>query len=502
MISHALELLLIIVVVVFQGIVGIGVIVRIRSMRAVFPESVIYKSVCIKSSETTLQAISPAGIRALINEHPVTSDTGKTESGVIQEVELLTTNGNNSSQKLEILLDEINMYLVSNRGSVADYTLLRDLTERHTSAMEDDVSSRANIPLYLGFAGTLIGIVIGLFDLYNFAAQDANEVTGTGITQFLSGVALAMVSSLLGLLWSVIAGNLLFANARQRVEAGKNKLLTFFQTALLPKLQRSVTSEITNLQRAFAKFNTDFMLGLNQLTGMLGQHRESISEQRELLELLNTMDIKKFAQANVDILKQLKGGVGHLKEFTNYLESINDTTFQLKQVTSAFTLLLDTTNNFKSIASKLDDRVEDSYLVLSYMKEQMEHLKIFGNYASQADSVLLSAMDTLKAHVQQKMAELQHIAAKENDRMQQALNENRSGLAKLNLLENVDTHLGKIHRDGNALADAFYAEIQRVIAQQNKTNEQLEQLLHHSQSNTLFGWLRVNMQQIIRKMRK
>src|SRR5690606_28850043 len=70
----------------------------------------------------------------------------------------------------EKILFSVNNYLIRNRGAASDFNLIKDIVERNTDAVEEDINSSIGIPLYLGLMGTMMGIVIGLFNMPDLGA--------------------------------------------------------------------------------------------------------------------------------------------------------------------------------------------------------------------------------------------------------------------------------------------------------------------------------------------
>src|SRR5690625_2919753 len=60
------------------------------------------------------------------------------------------------------IIDILNKYLLNNKGAVSDYHLMKDIVDRNCDAKEDEIQAQIPIPLYLGLAGTMLGILIGL----------------------------------------------------------------------------------------------------------------------------------------------------------------------------------------------------------------------------------------------------------------------------------------------------------------------------------------------------
>jgi hypothetical protein len=63
------------------------------------------------------------------------------------------------------ILAATNLYLQKNRGSAADFNILRDISERESEALENEIDSNIALPLYIGLMGTFLGVIIGLIKI-------------------------------------------------------------------------------------------------------------------------------------------------------------------------------------------------------------------------------------------------------------------------------------------------------------------------------------------------
>lgn len=156
------------------------------------------------------------------------------------------------------IIASINKYLEKNSGSVIDFGLLKDAVDRHCDSVENDIATQTPIPLYWGLAGTMAGVIIGLWDLLQSNAimtlmsssgevviNNASQNAASGINSLLSGVAWAMLASICGILLTT-ANSLLFKKCKLKEEDGKNSFLAWMQSELLPELP-SNTSEALNI---------------------------------------------------------------------------------------------------------------------------------------------------------------------------------------------------------------------------------------------------------------
>src|ERR1035437_9524221 len=144
----------------------------------------------------------------------------------------------NSNRVFKKILFSINTYLIRNNKGASDFNLLKDIVERNTDAIEEDINLTVAVPLDLGLMGTMIGIVIGLFNMSDLTETVNGSLTdeklGGGISVLLGGVKIAMVASFVGLLLTILTSGWIFNGSRILIESRKNDFYTFLQVELLP----------------------------------------------------------------------------------------------------------------------------------------------------------------------------------------------------------------------------------------------------------------------------
>ncbi len=102
---------------------------------------------------------------------------------------------------LDIIVSSINNYLNNNNNAVSDFHLMKDIVDRNCDAREEEINAQIPVPLYLGLAGTMLGILIGVgFLVFAGGLEDllnsGNGSGAEGIETLLGSVALAMISSI------------------------------------------------------------------------------------------------------------------------------------------------------------------------------------------------------------------------------------------------------------------------------------------------------------------
>jgi hypothetical protein len=173
-----------------------------------------------------------------LNKHQSDNHIDKTEVNIIES---------NAAKNLvfEKILFSTNNYLIRNRGAASDFNLIKDIVERNIDAVEEDINSSIGIPLYLGLMGTMMGIVIGLFNMPEMGtiisdtkAMDLKLNEGIGL--LIGGVKIAMIASFIGLFFTIIHSGWVFKGSRSFSEARKNEFYTFIQIELLPLINQGL----------------------------------------------------------------------------------------------------------------------------------------------------------------------------------------------------------------------------------------------------------------------
>ena len=76
-------------------------------------------------------------------------------------------------------MHDINGYLNENKNTSADYQIIKEIVERDSQKIEEDVDTMLSPPLYLGLMATILGAAIGVV---SFAWTDLGTLlTGTNI---------------------------------------------------------------------------------------------------------------------------------------------------------------------------------------------------------------------------------------------------------------------------------------------------------------------------------
>ena len=248
--------------------------------------------------------------------------------------------GNNVFESIK---DSINKYLENNSGSVIDFSLLKDAVDRHCDSVENDINTLTPTPLYCGLAGTMAGVIVGLGSLIATGSITALLSSGSGnfgsaakgVNDLLSGVAWAMLASIMGILLTTIA-SLLFKRYKLQGESGKNTFLAWLQAKLLPELPSDTSDALNHLVRNLNKFNNTFAENTSSLRDALREVNESYRIQGDIIKAVHDMDVMKMAKVNVRVLEELKECTDKLELFNEYLNDIHGYTNAIHTFTTLF----------------------------------------------------------------------------------------------------------------------------------------------------------------------
>lgn len=421
-----------------------------------------------------------------------TSNYGQTVAGIRGE-------GNSVFYQIK---DNINDYLGNSQGSVIDYNILKDSVDRNCESIEDEINAQMPVPLYCGLAGTMAGVIVGLFSLLfedsisNLmvsggksvqAATAAMNGAANGINDLLAGVAMAMIASILGIILTT-TNSILFKQFKRQEEIGKNKFLSWMQSVLLPKLPNDISDAFSRLVANLNKFNGTFKENTQGLGRTLSKINDAYSIQADIVESIQKMDVAKMATANVKVLKALNESTEKLEQFNYYLNSIKGYTAEIesfrKQLNSEYDMICllkemrDTLGGikdfFKEELGQIDSRKaaigKSIDNVDTYITESLEKL----NKSS------VTSVDGLKTHIDQQAEELEKFLEQEKQMLQNMSQEVRVEFEKqISQIPNLSKRLEditKLPAQLDKLSDGIAESNRKLVsgitqANQNMTND-------------------------------
>lgn len=305
----------------------------------------------------------------------------------------------------------INTYLLHNKGSASDFNLIKDIVERYTSAVQREIDSLTPIPLYLGLMGTVAGIVVGLAlialtgDGFEAFVAQPDAVIGS----LMSGVALAMLASFIGILCTTSC-SWMDKNGSTVLEAGKNHFYTWIQTELLPVISNSATGAIALLSRNLSKINTSLEKTVRRLDTKLGEIGKTYDSQVELLHLMNEIDINKIATANVRTLAALNSAMGNLQQFATFLDNSSEYVKNVRALNDDLNAHMERTDALVEIAQFY----RQHHQVLSARQDTINQAVV------KVDDTLQKTLADLTQHAEKAMQQMHQTFIRCSDQIERA----------------------------------------------------------------------------------
>jgi len=338
----------------------------------------------------------------------------------------ISGNGNNVFVSIK---QSINKYLSNNSGSVIDFQLLKDAVDRHCDSVEDDISTQTPVPLYCGLAGTMAGVICGLFPLIQSGAlifllsgkiptgmtkEMMDQLAANGINELLTGVAWAMISSICGIILTTIS-SLLFKSQKLKEESGKNSFLAWMQSSLLPELPSDTSEALNRLVKNLNHFNSIFATNTSELKNTLRNVNEVYKTQDDIIQAVKDMDVMKMARANVRVLQELKECTEQIGELREYLTAVNEYTETIKM----FTEKLESESDRLHVLEEIRDFftrhkgeiAKETADTDNALKEALKSLKDTSNTSlTEFNSDIVAQSDAFKSILQEEKATFERMA--------------------------------------------------------------------------------------------
>lgn len=326
------------------------------------------------------------------------NEDGQTVSGI---------NGEGNSV-FKLIKDNINDYLGNSQGSVIDYNILKDAVDRNCETIEDEINAQMPVPLYCGLAGTMAGVIVGLFSLLsedsisNLMTSGSKSVesatlamngAASGINDLLAGVALAMVASILGIVLTTV-NSVLFKQFKRQEEEGKNQFLSWVQSILLPELPNDISDSFSMFVDNLNRFNDTFRENTRGLGHTLEQINGAYSTQADIIKTIQQMNVTRMATANVKVLNALSDCTDKLEQFNVYLNSIQGYTNEIE----AFRQQLSSEANMVYLLMELKDTLSS---IKNFFKTELGEIdqrkQAIGKSVDNVDEYVKGALENLKS---------------------------------------------------------------------------------------------------------
>jgi hypothetical protein len=485
-----IETYLVLCLVAIQFYVFIKTFFKIQLFKGIIPDSNSLSINRIFIPSDHLNSLSPKDILKNVLEYKeniirIKSDESFNESIMssqdLEEITIIECNTVTNSIFQKIVFS-INNYLIRNRHSASDFSLIKDIVERNTDAIEEEINLTISIPLYLGLMGTMLGIVIGLFNMSDILGFVSGSLTddnlNAAIAILLGGVKIAMIASFTGLLFTIINSGWIYKGSRSQIDNKKNEFYTFLQIELLPAMNQGLGQTFESLQRNLLSFNGEFSRNLKKLSGIFDKNHETLSMQRELLELIDRSKVSEMTRYNVKVLQELNVATQQFERFNEYFANLNGYISNSYQITDRLNAILDRTDNFKKIADTLEYKLDQSQQLISFLTQHFQeldnHKQYVSNSVAEVAHGISDVFSELKEHIQKSSQSIKDFTIEEVEALKKALAESKTNLGNLQFLESLNKDVGQIKTNSSNQVDRLKGQVDELNRNLSKSVQILE----------------------------
>lgn len=339
-------------------------------------------------------------------------------------------------------LEDINAYLEKNKNKSTDYHILKEIVNRNTQEVEEEVDTMLPAPLYLGLMATIAGVAIGVAF---FAWTDlADLLTGAsvkvdGIKTLLTDVSIAMVASFLGVLFTKISTSDL-KGARSTMSQNKNRFLTWIQTELMPNLSDSLSGALTKMTQDLNEFNRTFATNTKELKNTLSLVEQNYEGQLEILDAIEKIKINKVAKANIEVYDKLQGCTQEIERLFEHLGHSEQYISSVVSLNQQLGSIEERTRIFEEVGNYFQNEIE-------YVKDRQGQMR---QHISSLDSILLDTMSNLGESVKQGITNFAEVFQCQNQSIQKLIEEQQ-----YSLVESLTAQQSVINQKISAVNDPF-----------------------------------------------
>ena len=350
------------------------------------------------------------------------------------DVDLIKVKNNSGSAAFQEVIKETNAYLCKNVGTSAEFSIIQDICERKIESLETQISNTVNVPLYLGLAGTFIGIITGLAGIA-FNVEDLfNAGEMSPLRNLLVGVVIAMIASFVGLYLMIRNSSVNYKKALVNCDKNKNGYYDFVRRELMPVLSNSMASSLNSLKGVLGEFIGKFGHNLDAYVNSAELLNDNIEKQHLLLVEINKMNQTKVATQIAETFNTLKESSESFNAFRNYQESLNTT---IEEVNSAVSKIDTIVQKFDDFAKSLKVVVENQETAGKLQSQFKAAIETHFPIGSEAREMWRKQFDELSSDTSTVSEELNGQLRASTDYIRTFVQDNQGAFTSLTKLKDV-----------------------------------------------------------------
>lgn len=347
------------------------------------------------------------------------------------------------------IVNTINGYLTKNKGNAADFHLIKDIVDRHLDTVDEEINHMLPVPLYLGLAATMVGIIFGLLSL---DGEVSSETFVNSIGHLIDSIKYAMTCSLIGLLMTTYLSAVKYRQAKSKMEQQKNQFLNFIQMELLPHLNEDAVATLINMQANLKLFNDKFEHNIEGFSSIMKDVHTAFDSQVQLVQQMKRMDMVQMANFNKDVLVQLNSSMTEFEKFTKYLHQMNSFVAATTQLTNSVNSQLDRTHSVEQFTNSLQQNINRNNAVMAMLESfliRVDENKAILTASKALDTAVAETMDEVKNHIKLQIEEIKNYTSTATADLEVLMQKERGHLDKLNHLNRLDTLVNVIKEMSN-----------------------------------------------------
>lgn len=305
-------------------------------------------------------------------------DFGDWGENCVEGTLVIYRSSDGNSEVFEEITSDVNSYIMNCKNSSPDFHLMKDIVERKCDRLEEEAEAIIPFPLYCGLAGTIFGIIFGLggIGLSKGGFSGFVKTPEVAIGALLGGIALAMIVSFLGLLFTTLL-SIKHKNAKAVVDTQKNEFYNWLQYSVMPNMAGDLPAAVNQLREYLGSFNHQLDHNVKKMSSVFGNATQAFEQQKDILQAIQELDVAKMARYNMKVLERFEESINHVDQFNKVFDTLKSAAEHIedhqKIIQSNAAASAKINDNFVKFTEEVDKHIaEATNSVNGVMQKQQE----------------------------------------------------------------------------------------------------------------------------------
>lgn len=382
---HNLEIIIIVAVVIYQIYHTVNLTKQINRFKQVFKDKLVVRKAFVSKDKIGVVNLYSTDVHFEDKIDLDQEEFLKLANQEILKLPLIDTEGKNSP--IISMKNAINAYLVNNYGASVNFSIIKDIVDREIDLKDEEIGQSISLPLYLGLAATMIGIIFGLMSM-NFSSEDTLGI----IKPLITGVKVAMGGSLSGLLLTTYLSTFAYKKARNISQHDKNEQLTNLQATLLPELLKAEDSGVSGLKASLDQFSRVATQVSSNVLEAGQRTAENLALQTEVIEKVENLKVSKVSRMNLQLFEKLESNMDAFNHFSSFLDKMD-------KISSNMLDFANRTSDVSKVVENIDSTITESRNLNKFLSTHLDSVENFGD-------ATLKSIGQVESHFEKAMFEL------------------------------------------------------------------------------------------------